>query len=87
MNEKDLDKINLGKIAEAIWPDFLPMLVKKKADALAKLKDAYTREQTDTSVYIAQVAVMAAIDEIISDIERRIRVARETERKILDGRE
>lgn len=86
MDNKTVNTINLGKVAEAIWPHFLPILEKKKLDALQRLKDHFRSNITDPSLYIAQVAVITAFDDIINEVERHIRHGREKEGELANDR-
>lgn len=83
--EKAIDKIQLGKMAEALWPEFAPILRNRRDQAMATLKHLYGEKKSDCALYIAEVAIITCLDDIISTVERSIQTSRRKEMEIIDA--
>lgn len=84
-SEKDVDTLTLGKMAEALWPEFSPVIKTRRDQAMTTLKHLYGEKKTDCALYIAEVAIISCLDDIVSTIERSILASRRKEKEILDG--
>lgn len=84
-NEIQINTISLGRMAEAVWPEFSPFIKNRREQSLIKLKNLYGEKKTDCALYIAEVAIISCLDEIISTVERSIKVSHSKEKELLNG--
>ena len=84
-SEKNMGMIQFGRMAEAVWPEFAPVIKLRREQALNTLKQLYGDKKTDCSLYIAEVAIISCLDEIISTVDRSIRLSHHKEKELING--
>lgn len=86
VSEKNVNQLQFGRMAEALWPEFSPLLKDRRDRAIVSLKNLFSEKKTDCSLYIAEVAIISCLDEIMSTVDRSIRMSHEREKDLVNGK-